>query len=89
MSAEVVWQVIKKNNSFLRKGSAGRHDAVFSAEPGNLYARHSFKHSGALLVLLIIVPNRGAMASQCVRDARETARVTATQLAGIDPALQT
>ena len=46
MSAEVVWQVIKKNNAFLRKGSTGRHDAIFSAEPGNLYARHSFKHSG-------------------------------------------
>ena len=46
MSAEVVWQCIKKNNAFLRKGSAGRHDAIFSAEPGNLYARHSFKHSG-------------------------------------------
>jgi len=64
MSAEVVWQVIKKNNSFLRKGSAGRHDAVFSAEPGNLYARHSFKHSGALLVL-IIVPNRSHDIAVC------------------------
>ena len=47
MSADLVWQVIKNNNCFLRKGSAGRHDPVFSSEPGNLYARHSFKHSGA------------------------------------------
>ena len=46
-SPDVVWQVIKKQNCFLRKGSNGRSDAIFSAEKGNLYARHSFKFSGA------------------------------------------
>ena len=46
-SPELVWQVIKKGNSFLRKGSNGRKDPIFSAEKGNLYARHSFKFSGA------------------------------------------
>ena len=47
-SPELVWQVIKKGNAFLRKGSNGRNDPIFSAEKGNLYARHSFKFSGAL-----------------------------------------
>ena len=46
-SPELVWQVIKKGNSFLRKGSNGHKDPIFSAEKGNLYARHSFKYSGA------------------------------------------
>ena len=46
-SPDVVWQVIKKQNCFLRKGSNGRADPIFSAEPRNLYARHSFKYSGA------------------------------------------
>ena len=47
MSAEVVWQCIKNGNAFLRKGSNNRGDPIFSSEPGNLLARHSFKHSGA------------------------------------------
>ena len=50
-SPELVWQVIKKGNAFLRKGSNGRGDPIFSAEKGNLYARHSFKFSGAPLSL--------------------------------------
>ena len=46
-SPDLVWQVVKKGNAFLRKGSNGRRDPIFSAEAGNLYARHSFKFSGA------------------------------------------
>ena len=46
-SSELVWQCIKGNNAFLRKGSKGRADAIFSAEPGNLYNKHSYKFSGA------------------------------------------
>jgi hypothetical protein len=46
-SPDLVWQVLKKGNAFLRKGSNGRQDPIFSAEAGNLYARHSFKFSGA------------------------------------------
>ena len=67
-SPELVWQVIKKGNAFLRKGSNGRGDPIFSAEKGNLYARHSYKFSGALLA----VPGRSARrwragaASPCV-----------------------
>ena len=33
MSAELVWELVKNSNSFLRKSV---HGAVFSAEPGNL-----------------------------------------------------
>jgi hypothetical protein len=48
-SPELVWQCLKKGSSFLRKGSNGRHAPIFSAEPGNLYAKHSYKFSGAPL----------------------------------------
>jgi hypothetical protein len=43
MSAPLVWQCIKGYNSFVRKGLNG---AIFSAEPGNLANKHSYKHSG-------------------------------------------
>lgn len=33
MSAQLVWELVKNSNSFLRKSV---HGAVFSAEPGNL-----------------------------------------------------
>ncbi|KAL3335278.1 hypothetical protein AABB24_031472, partial [Solanum stoloniferum] len=44
---QLVWEIVKKNNSFLVKefgnGTAG---LVFSKEPNNLYNLHSYKHSG-------------------------------------------
>ncbi|KAM3308202.1 60S ribosomal protein L28-1 [Capsicum chacoense] len=44
---QLVWEIVKKNNSFLLKefgnGTAG---VVFSKEPNNLYNLHSYKHSG-------------------------------------------
>jgi len=43
MSAELVWELVKNSNSFLRKSV---HGAVFSAEPGNLFNKHSYKYSG-------------------------------------------
>ncbi|KAL1920522.1 uncharacterized protein VTP21DRAFT_899 [Calcarisporiella thermophila] len=42
MSADLVWQVIKANNSFLVK----RAGVEFSKEPGNLTNLNSFKYSG-------------------------------------------
>jgi hypothetical protein len=45
MSAPFVWQCIKGYNSFIRKGLNG---AIFSAEPGNLANKHSYKHSGGM-----------------------------------------
>lgn len=43
MSAALVWQVIKKDNAFVRRGLNG---AIFSAEKGNVYNRHSYSQSG-------------------------------------------
>nr|GMD33759.1 60S ribosomal protein L28-1-like [Ipomoea batatas]GMD38720.1 60S ribosomal protein L28-1-like [Ipomoea batatas] len=44
---QLVWEIVKKNNSFLVKefgnGTAG---VVFSKEPNNLCNLHSYKHSG-------------------------------------------
>ena len=37
------WEIVKGHNSFVRKNLNG---AVFSAEPGNLYNKHSYKYSG-------------------------------------------
>ena len=40
-------ECVKKGNSFLRKGiHGGNHGTWFSAEPGNLYNKHSYKFSG-------------------------------------------
>ena len=67
-SPELVWQVIKKGNAFLRKGSNGRSDPIFSAEKGNLYARHSYKFSGAPLLAVLGRSarwQRGGAASPC------------------------
>jgi hypothetical protein len=32
MSSALVWELVKKNNAFIKKGT----NAVFSSEPGNL-----------------------------------------------------
>ncbi|KXS10175.1 hypothetical protein M427DRAFT_139944 [Gonapodya prolifera JEL478] len=42
MSADLVWLIIRKNNSFLVK----RNGIVLSREPGNLTNTHSFSASG-------------------------------------------
>ena len=39
---------ITSNRSFVRKNL---HGAVFSAEKGNLYSKHSYKYSGELFFL--------------------------------------
>eukprot|EP00983_Pelagomonas_calceolata_P133060 1161928-Pelagomonas_calceolata.AAC.10 len=47
VSNAVVWECVKKSNCFLRKGiHGGNHRTMFSAEPGNLYNKHSYKFSG-------------------------------------------
>ena len=45
MSSQLVWALINKHNSFKRKGRTGNR-VILSAEPGNLYNKHSYKHSG-------------------------------------------
>ncbi|KAI8882152.1 ribosomal protein L28e [Backusella circina FSU 941] len=42
MSSELVWQIIKNNNSFLVK----RQGVQFSSEPSNLMNANTFKYSG-------------------------------------------
>eukprot|EP00878_Enallax_costatus_P000267 GHUV01000335.1.p1 GENE.GHUV01000335.1~~GHUV01000335.1.p1 ORF type:complete len:130 (+),score=54.59 GHUV01000335.1:161-550(+) len=41
--SQLLWEVVKGHNSFLRKNLNG---TIFSAEPGNLYNKHSYKYSG-------------------------------------------
>lgn len=45
-SDDLVWSIVKKHNSFVRKGLNG---AVFSAEPYNLYNLHCKRFSGSLI----------------------------------------
>ncbi|KAG1142112.1 hypothetical protein G6F37_008495 [Rhizopus arrhizus] len=42
MSADLVWSIVKNNNSFLVK----RQNVQFSSEPSNLLNINSFKYSG-------------------------------------------
>jgi hypothetical protein len=42
---QLIWEVVKGHNSFLRKNLNG---TSFSAEAGNLYNKHSYKYSGKL-----------------------------------------
>jgi large subunit ribosomal protein L28e len=48
MSSDLIWQLVKDNNSFLvKRGRTARLGAVqFSKEPGNLLGVNSFKYSG-------------------------------------------
>ncbi|KAJ8774199.1 hypothetical protein K2173_009630 [Erythroxylum novogranatense] len=44
---ELVWEIVKRNNSFLVKQfGRGNAKVQFSKEPNNLYNLNSFKHSG-------------------------------------------
>lgn len=45
--SQLMWEVVKGHNSVLRKNLNG---SVFSAEPGNLYNKHSYKYSGEQLL---------------------------------------
>ena len=48
MSADLIWQLVKNNNSFLvKRGRTNRSGCVqFSREPGNVMGVNSFKYSG-------------------------------------------
>ncbi|KAL4439471.1 hypothetical protein ABPG77_008800 [Micractinium sp. CCAP 211/92] len=43
MSSQLVWELVKKHNAFLRKSV---NHTVLSAEPGNLANKNSYKYSG-------------------------------------------
>jgi len=49
---DLIWQVVRKNNSFLVKQFGnGNAKVQFTKEPNNLYNVHSYKHSGLLFPL--------------------------------------
>ncbi|KAK1416871.1 hypothetical protein QVD17_25988 [Tagetes erecta] len=44
---QLIWEIVKKNNSFLVKEFGnGTQSVQFSKEPNNLYNLNSYKHSG-------------------------------------------
>jgi hypothetical protein len=46
-SADLIWQLVKKNNAFLVKRNGNSNASVqFSSEPNNLYNLNTFKYSG-------------------------------------------
>ena len=52
VSGDLIWQIVRKNNSFLVKQFGnGNAKVQFTKEPNNLYNVHSYKHSGRLLLL--------------------------------------
>ncbi|TQD74240.1 hypothetical protein C1H46_040236 [Malus baccata] len=43
---QLIWEIVKKNNSFLvNEFGRGNADVRFRKEPNNLYNLHSYKHS--------------------------------------------
>ena len=42
--SQLLWELVKDWNCYQRKGPQNR--AIFSSEPGNLYNKHCYKHSG-------------------------------------------
>ena len=52
MSTQLVWQLINKHNSFKVKNRTGKR-TILSSEPGNLYNKHSYKHSGEKTIFFL------------------------------------
>lgn len=47
---DLIWQIVRKNNSFLVKQFGnGNAKVQFTKEPNNLYNVHSYKYSGMLI----------------------------------------
>ena len=42
--SQMLWMLVKDWNCYQRKGPQNK--AIFSSEPGNLYNKHSYTHSG-------------------------------------------
>jgi len=45
--SDLLWQLTKKHNAFLRTSAHGHGETRFSTESGNVKNVHSYKHSGA------------------------------------------
>lgn len=55
---QLIWEIVKKNNSFLVKEFGnGTASVKFSKESNNLYNLHSYKHSGLLFEFLLFIRN--------------------------------
>ena len=64
---QLIWEIVKKNNSFLVKEFGnGTASVQFSKEPNNLYNLNSYKHSGLTLSLLFCLVHEKAFASYMV-----------------------
>lgn len=50
-SSQLTWLLVKDWNCFQRKGL---HGTIFSAEPGNIYNKHSYKYSGDCRVAALV-----------------------------------
>lgn len=61
LPGQLIWEIVKKNNSFLVKEfGRGNSKVQFSKESNNLYNLNSFKHSGTFLVSLKWLEKRKA-----------------------------
>ena len=64
---QLIWEIVKKNNSFLVKEFGnGTASVQFSKEPNNLYNLNSYKHSGLTLSLLFCLVHEKVFASYMV-----------------------
>lgn len=53
---QLIWEIVKKNNSFLVKEFGnGTASVKFSKEPNNLCNIHSYKHSGWPLCVCLVL----------------------------------
>ncbi|XP_050234424.1 60S ribosomal protein L28-2-like [Mercurialis annua] len=69
---QLIWEIVKKNNSFLVKQfGRGTASLQFSKEPNNLYNLNSYKHSG--------LANKKTVAIQSGKDQSVTLATTKTR----------
>ncbi|PSC73656.1 60S ribosomal L28-1 [Micractinium conductrix] len=99
MSSQLVWELVKNNNAFLRKSV---NHTVFSAEPGNLANKSSYKYSGLAnlaktvdvsaaegAVVIAKSSKKGKLAgSVCKKNARRTNHAAGAEAASVRPDLK-
>ncbi|GMY34534.1 60S ribosomal protein L28-2-like [Fagus crenata] len=57
---QLIWEIVKKNNSFLVKEfGRGTASVQFSKEPNNLYNLNSYKHSGLANKKTVTIQSEG------------------------------
>lgn len=64
---DLIWQVVRKNNSFLVKQFGnGNAKVQFTKEPNNLYNVHSYKYSGMLPSKFLYCPSYSVPYTLCL-----------------------